>query len=303
MKHFLFTGFLFFATNMCFAQNWFADNPVWTNYFTFGFGGSGVEVARVNGDTVINGVVAQKIARKRVMESGIVNNDVRVVRQIDQAICALGSDEQFHPLYDFALSVGDSVDVHKQYSSQIIRYYIDAAGIILVDGHSVRFQNIRFKQPVVTQDVCKVLVLEGIGAVSGVCGANNYSVAVHFFLDEPDESPVDGPQWIFCTYKNDQLTYSASESICATITPTVEAFAEQPVISPNPFQDILRVAVPDNQRIENVRLLDISGKTILGQSVQLHVKQLNTSELPRGIYFLEVSMSDGRKSITKVVKE
>ncbi len=301
MKHILFTCFLFSTTQVCFAQNWFGNNPVWTNYFTFGFAGSGVEVAKVVGDTTIDGVSAQKIVRKRTMQSGTINNDVRIVRQIGGAIWALGSDNQFHPLYDFALAVGDSVDVQKQYSTQIIRYYITAVGTMLVDGQSVRFQNIRFRQ-LYGPDVCRALVLEGIGAVSGACGADNYPAAVHFFLDEPDESPVDGPQWLLCTYKNDILTYHTFASVCASITPVAEVSEAQPVISPNPFQEVLRVTVSENQSIPQVRLLDITGKIMLLQKDQPPVMQLNTSQLAAGIYFLELRFFDGHSSISRVVK-
>jgi hypothetical protein len=69
------------------------------------------------------------------------------------------------------------------------------------------------------------------------------------------------------------------------------AWADQLQIGPNPTHDILNISWKgDKFRLEEARIMTVNGKTLQKASL-LNAngnKQLTTSQLPNGIYFLEL---------------
>ncbi|MGK0363827.1 MAG: hypothetical protein ACI85O_000880 [Saprospiraceae bacterium] len=70
-------------------------------------------------------------------------------------------------------------------------------------------------------------------------------------------------------------------------------------ISPNPVQTQLNITLESNTETE-VRLIDITGRILSSASFQ-NETQINTSELAKGIYFIELKNEEGRLT-QKVVK-
>ncbi len=70
-------------------------------------------------------------------------------------------------------------------------------------------------------------------------------------------------------------------------------------ISPNPVQNLLNISLESNIQTE-FRLIDITGRTI-STSIFQNETQINTSELAKGIYFIELKNEEGRLT-QKVVK-
>ena len=70
-------------------------------------------------------------------------------------------------------------------------------------------------------------------------------------------------------------------------------------ISPNPVQNLLNISLESNVQTE-FRLIDITGRTISTSTFQ-NETQINSSELAKGIYFIELNNKEGRLT-QKVVK-
>lgn len=72
-------------------------------------------------------------------------------------------------------------------------------------------------------------------------------------------------------------------------------------VFPNPA--INNVMVTSENEIQNIRLIDITGKTVTETSdIPGHEQRINISELKPGIYILEITYSDNTKTITKLTK-
>ncbi len=304
MKHVLLSCIFICTAGVVPAQSWFTEHPVWTNDYYSSFTGPSIEVAQITGDTLVGGFTAQKMRRQRTnVNSGNTYSNVRIVRQTGDTIWVWGSDNQFHRQYDFSLTVGGIIAVTVDPMLPLVYYHVDSIGTMAVNGHDLRFQRLYRTYPTV---LYKTIVLEGIGAVSGICYPTNnepsYLTYEHFFLDEPDRLALDGPRRTLCKYSNDQLTYQSPYANCAAITPTHEISNQVTFVTPNPFQDVLHVQVTNGQPVEQVRLYDLYGKMVVQQTECSDIP-LNTSQLAAGMYFLELYFSDGQRSMTKVVKE
>ncbi|MDO6792091.1 RICIN domain-containing protein [Tamlana sp. 1_MG-2023] len=97
-------------------------------------------------------------------------------------------------------------------------------------------------------------------------------------------------QWSITTISN---TAKSADSGKIQTQSEVDAF----VLYPNPANDIISF----NQSIQNARIFDITGKTIL--TVTKETKNLNISQLQSGVYFLKVYSIEGESIIKKFIKQ
>ena len=71
-------------------------------------------------------------------------------------------------------------------------------------------------------------------------------------------------------------------------------------IYPNPATTFLNLVVPDNTSIINIKINDVTGKTVVAQTG--HTNQINVQQLPAGLYFIEIKTDTGI-SHQKFIKE
>jgi len=83
---------------------------------------------------------------------------------------------------------------------------------------------------------------------------------------------------------------SDPSTVDASITGTIEIIGNGREISvyPNPAFDVLMIKTTES--IEKIEILDISGKTVLTKA---RTKELNVSDLNRGVYFIKVQTESG----------
>jgi hypothetical protein len=78
-----------------------------------------------------------------------------------------------------------------------------------------------------------------------------------------------------------------------------EPLARKIKVYPNPVREKLQVKIPEDLELNTLRLLDLAGRLVreLNPSGESH----NLSDLPRGIYILEISTNEGvvRKCLTR----
>jgi len=283
------------------AQSWFQNNPHWTSYFSFGFAGTGYENVAVQGDTMLQGLVATKLQRCQYTSSTDVT-DIRVARQQGDTIWVWNAiTNQFNLAYNFSLAVGDSVAVPLYWNSEQFKYTIDAVGMLLIEGQSRRFQRIDFIPANANGAHCQALIIETIGFVNGIC-ADSYLYGGHLFIDERNEGFVDGPEWAFCEYRNDDITYSDPITLCAGLTSQTEPIIETSFsIQPNPFHESFSVATKKDQTASYLRVFDANGRLVLQTSPPF--SHISTHTLTAGLYFLEITSKTGNRQFCKAIKE
>jgi len=74
------------------------------------------------------------------------------------------------------------------------------------------------------------------------------------------------------------------------------------IIYPNPVRNIVRFTTENNQKIDAVSLIDISGKVVLSKSFINTEELFDLSDLSSGIYFARIQ-AGGKEKIVKLVKE
>ena len=72
-------------------------------------------------------------------------------------------------------------------------------------------------------------------------------------------------------------------------------------LSPNPFTSSLSIYL-QNKTEANITLTDVLGRKVMAVQLNTSYSTLNTSNLPTGVYFLEV-IQDGERVVKQVVKE
>lgn len=77
---------------------------------------------------------------------------------------------------------------------------------------------------------------------------------------------------------------------------TADLTKEQFVIYPNPTSGIVQL----NMDAKTITVTDILGKSLF---IQKNVKNIDLSNLTKGIYFLNIEMENGSKEVKKIIKE
>lgn len=72
-------------------------------------------------------------------------------------------------------------------------------------------------------------------------------------------------------------------------------------IYPNPMNDVLQVESKDGQMIESLRILDMSGRTLIQQKTSSDKVTVNTSSLSKGVYLIMISNGTQEFS-TRIIK-
>jgi hypothetical protein len=273
------------------SQSWFEGNPQWINYRTVGISGPGIEYVTVQGDTSLGGYQAKILKRFNDKVNGNDFTNYRIARQNGDTIwCWNHAQSQYFIQYNFSLDSGATVLV-PGFLLNDVQYFIDSTGTMDISGLTIRFQKVHF-QTGVDYYACHSLILDKIGLVNGFCIDSNTSDTLfkgyHFFIDEPNSSQLDGPDWTFCQFLNDQINYKMADSPCEAILSATEMTEGLPVrVMPNPFQDYFTVLLPPSESIVSLRLCDLTGNTVRLVSSPGETK-IHAGDLPSGVYFLEV---------------
>ncbi len=308
-NYFLLPGILLMAGTTLYSQSWFANNPQWVNYFTFGFAGGGFEYVSVAGDTVLQGKTAKVLKRFRDMNSVPDYTDFRVARQSGDTIwCWNESQNQFFVNYNFSLVPGDSVEVPFYWNGNAaFKYRIATTGSVFIGGQSRRFQLVDISTSYGALK-CSALIVEYIAMLNGQCtnSDNNltYTEGHHFFLDEPNLGATDGPDWFLCRFTNAQMDYKAPDAVCDALTGTGDVPGRDPGFSvvPNPFGEQLSVASPDGEAVSRLRVFDCSGR-LLKCVYEPENGTIATAELPAGVYFIEIVSGEAQRSFLRAMKQ
>jgi hypothetical protein len=71
------------------------------------------------------------------------------------------------------------------------------------------------------------------------------------------------------------------------------------VIRPNPF--VASFSIQSNQEIQKIEIIDLMGRVVVSQNIDGLEANINTSELPKGIYFINV-YQDNKVNTQRIIK-
>lgn len=130
-------------------------------------------------------------------------------------------------------------------------------------------------------------------------GGERYLTIGNFFIDtESDTTLVN----ISLPQSNGKASYYIDDvSVIAidTVSSITEMGNLQFSVYPNPAKHVVQVK---GKELAKARLLDMSGREVLRSSLP-KIGGINISQLPLGLYLLEVTNREGRKAVQKLVLE
>ncbi|MFV0591956.1 MAG: T9SS type A sorting domain-containing protein [Draconibacterium sp.] len=104
---------------------------------------------------------------------------------------------------------------------------------------------------------------------------------------------------VVCQFENYSKIYSNLNSHfkdCSLLSTGIQKLQESNIkVFPNPFAEQLNIAFP-NHKLRKVTLMDINGKVLYAQMNTRNYLSINTLQLKRGIYFLQIEENEKNTS-------
>lgn len=312
MKHLFFTAFFVCFLIQTFAQAYKpfpTQNAVWNyNYRTHGICNTCCQdySYSIEKDTLIHGMIYQKIIKQGVYylntiytgsctdtvtstfqeNAGYIRND-SVNKKVFFNDASMANDTL---LYDFNISLGDTLASTYSFNNQGPNYYIcDTIYSANINGIPRKVFGFTDWYPFVAYP--RLVLIEGIGFVDGLFSNTHNSLAVTVKLQ--------------CFKENNVVAYPDTVNSCDLITQLSEQNYGQGKISlfPNPILDKLELEFNNDSKIQNIQVLNLLGReqNITWKKSSNTQYQLNTSYLSKGIYLIQLITNQGVIS-KKVVK-
>lgn len=212
-------------------------------------------------------------------------------------------DTTFYLLYDFDVEVNDLVSYYDPINrglfsateaepNQLIPNQINTviAGVeeIEISGQTLRKY---YTTPFYQIEPCKDLgvVIENIGSTSqGITGQGCYYITKGCFGS------------IVC-YRNESISYDSGFLSCDSFTSVDNlVLSEQVNVYPNPAQNLINFEGPDDLEIISIKIFSTSGRLV---SIHTSSKEIDITNLERGVYFVELTTDNGGTGFKKIVKQ
>jgi len=130
-------------------------------------------------------------------------------------------------------------------------------------------------------------------------GNERYLTIGNFHTDAESDTTLFNPlaqQWRLSYYFIDDVSVIALDSVPNSVAEVEELNFS---FHPNPVTDVLHIQA--QRPMQRLHLYDLSGRAVLVEQVLSDRHSLNLSGIPPGIYLLEVSDRQGRRSVQKMV--
>ncbi len=267
-------------------------------HLTTCFQGCTTDIYYTDADTVVNGQTYHILdGYHYISRTFLLREDVT-----EKKVYLLKIGEEKNPseilLYDFSMQVGDSILM----SNPISPFPTNAGYFVLdsiiprlhIDGDNYRHFYLTASDSVLAQSPNAVWI-EGIGSLS--------------LINAPGGKPdLNGAGELSCFFNNLTLHYSNLDSInsCIQVHTDLSTGNHTPysiAVYPNPVSDILKIDFENNPDLK-VSIINVAGQEIKAFStLQLSSNEINISNLPKGLYFIKISV-DGKVVLQQVlVKE
>lgn len=294
----------FSTCNVSFAQtnSYFQNNPVWglksdcqagypcVNHKTYNY--------YTNGDTIINSVSYKKIYEKgqgyyawyssppsNCPSTGYYtysnSSSSYFIRSINKEMyIRRPSDTNEQLLYDFDLSVGDSLPLSfNNFSPNVVVSAIDS--VYTPYGYRKRFS--------LSGDTWSQYLIEGVGTDKG--------------LVEPIQVPLECGYNLICYSLNDSTFYPNLGANCE-LANVIKEYANEInfSISPNPFNTATTIKLDQVYETTELIIYNLYGQKVKSINIGLTTEFLLEKEnLTSGIYFISLKQKNNRSMLKKMV--
>ena len=302
-KLLLFSLFLACNFSSVFSQNYIplpTANACWIDYNNAQYGATNTNVCdlvriEIVADTIINNTTYQILKRTTESRNGIFNfpcstfvslytdtlfmrND-SVNKKVFIRTPYLNADSL---LYDFNISVGDTIKESFQYQNHSGSFVLVVAkdSILVSTKYHKRFKLIH------QLSLDSIFLIEGIGSSRGLLNTYDLFPSSTYELQ--------------CFNENGLSVFPTFASNCNVLTSIEINSQEKSTISitPNPAKDILNIESP--HPIESVQVINLQGQII--KEFDYPATSFDISELDQGLYVLSVHLINGHVLNQKVIK-
>lgn len=233
----------------------------------------------IHGDSTINGETWSKmystpdsLFQNDLVYQGLTRNENDVILFIDTL-------SQLDTLYDFNLTLGDSVLYNFNGMPEWI--YVDEINTLQINGQSYR--KFKFTEPTGPSafNFLKEEWIEGIGSIHGPIFPNS---PVKFSSEMPDS------MLLTCSFSDTQDFFQHPSYSNCYVNITLGIENQESInykLYPNPVSSVLTIEASQNLG-GNIEIVDINGKlvkTVRSEGMNL---QIDVSSLENGVYFIHV---------------
>lgn len=129
-------------------------------------------------------------------------------------------------------------------------------------------------------------------------GGEEYVAIGNFFSDEDTQNVVVEP-FLF-----EERAYFLIDSVSLEITLNTNDITKPSsvLLTPNPTNDFLKIALEDTSNIEQLTIFDVNGREIQVEFPNSRTLTLSTSRLPAGVYFLKIVNSENVETTKRIIK-
>ena len=254
----------------------------------------------LNGDTIIDGKVYSKVYS--LVDSTINNPNstyFAAIREDDKRIYTVINGFPEEVLYDFNLSVSDTISFH--YSllfnspAEFSRRVSQIDSVLLYNGE---FRKRFVFEPIGDNSSTPDVVVEGVGSIIwrglfnpliNAIATNGDVYSFECFKQNETIIFLDNPlcDHCFCTLETDIKKYAAAEKLLISPNP----FGQQTIIRSESYLNNADLTIYNSFGLALKRISNISGLTII----------LNRENLPSGLYFLRLTQNNKDVANEKMV--
>lgn len=269
------------------AQNEFGAVGSYWMYSTPAASGapSATVMISVEKDTIIDGET-YKVLKRNYFGIQILGQPP-VQAESSAGLIKISNDSIFQYerlIMDFDMAIGDTIPISED-PFNLVSIVVDSIVTENIDGFDYKkWQGrkicINPNDPYFENE--PYTILESVGQVS-----NDY-----LFWNTDICNAIDGIFHHFRCYKNGDFTYPPSNN-CAPLLISTTQVNDIPGLElfPNPVEDILNINIKDFA-IKEVAVFDINGKEILRKTNDTNHIQINTTDLQKGTYLIQIQTKD-----------
>jgi len=307
---------LFFLMNLQVvdAQVWFQEGDRWVNdYFCCWGQKGGYEEIGVDGDTILDGQLC-KVLKSQITTAEIwpdpgndtivsVGKSYFVYEQSDSIFGYF--ENEFRLIYDFSrldvyepfiIRESEGADETNTCDTDLWFYGVDSSSMVINGVNRRIFRYVTLDEPTYSNYYGQIItVIEGIGIVN----EDGYSENPKFGNIIPGRSYpcyADATLWKFCSFTSNGETYNPGDDDCYELPQPVSTDETSTIpitydLYPNPASTHFSVQNEFRLPIKNVTIFSAKGN--IEKVIPQPTKEIDISDLAKGIYIVEVEIGDG----------
>ena len=293
-RYLMLLGLLAGSDYLAFGQSWFQEGDFWVYRETYGLTGyDGYCELKVMGDTVINDRQVKQLDQyckgySQLYGQTYESTSTMYATEENGVIYISNEEDEIGEAIDFNLAAGDTYFFDREFfywgCEDSLEYTIDSITTFEFEGSEHRIQHISYYDDW-WEYPGTLNIYERIGSIYGSILIGNFDC----FID-------GSSYYTLCSFGSELDTVHFMENDCYLINSVNEVEVEQVFIYPNPTTNLLNIQSASTP--QSIRIHDITGSLFISK---INSRQIDLSQLPRGLYVLSLEFRD-RVVLEKVLK-